>query len=54
MESQIEQVLLLCPEADPKEVENDLNFTRDVETTLNNALDGKVSLLFYVLVFKSK
>ena len=38
----IERVLIVCPDCDHDEVENDLNLTGDVERTINRALDGMV------------
>lgn len=42
MDEMIERVLIVCPDCDHDEVENDLNLTGDVECTINRALDGMV------------
>ena len=54
MKSQMEKILLLCSEADadPREVENDLNSTMDVKATVNNALNGMISCLVDALFRK--
>ncbi|XP_066291514.1 uncharacterized protein [Branchiostoma lanceolatum] len=40
-QADIDQVLALCPELDSNDVRRDLKFTRNVELTVNRALDGR-------------
>ncbi|KAI8506384.1 crossover junction endonuclease eme1 [Branchiostoma belcheri] len=37
----IDQVLAVCPELDTNDVRRDLKYTRNVELTVNRALDGR-------------
>ncbi|XP_035694986.1 crossover junction endonuclease EME1-like [Branchiostoma floridae] len=40
-QTDIDQVLAVCPELDTNDVRRDLKFTRNVEMTVNRALDGR-------------
>ncbi|XP_019642597.1 PREDICTED: crossover junction endonuclease EME1-like [Branchiostoma belcheri] len=40
-EADIDQVLAVCPELDTNDVRRDLKYTRNVELTVNRALDGR-------------
>lgn len=42
IQSLVDQVLMLCPEADPADVRKDLEFTKSADLTINKILDGQV------------